>query len=86
MNGLGTIEAVKRTVLRTAGAYGVLPGFAVAEELLSNQFESIALRPSLDQLELKAVRAGRQGPLAPVVQELFERLETAVPSRGKEHR
>src|SRR5712671_1838896 len=36
MNGLGTIEAVKRTVMRTAGAYGILPGFAVAEELQSN--------------------------------------------------
>jgi DNA-binding transcriptional LysR family regulator len=77
MNGLGTIEAVKRTVMQTAGAYGVLPGFAVAEELQSNQFE-------IDRVA--AVRAGRQGPLAPVVHELFERLETAVPSRGKEHR
>jgi DNA-binding transcriptional LysR family regulator len=86
MNGLGTIEAVKRTVMRTAGAYGVLPGFAVAEELQSNRFEPIALRPPLDQLELKAVRPGREGPLAPVVQELFERLESAVPSRAKERR
>jgi len=86
MNGLGTIEAVKRTVLRTAAAYGVLPGFAIAEELQSDRFESIPFRPPLDELELKAVRPGRRGPLAPVVQELFDRLESAGTARVRERR
>ncbi|TMB36000.1 MAG: LysR family transcriptional regulator [Deltaproteobacteria bacterium] len=84
MNGLGTIEAVKRTVLRTAGAYGVLPGFAVSEDLQSNQFETVALRPPLDQLELKGIQAGRQEPLSPVVRQLFERLESSAVPRAKD--
>jgi len=86
MTGLGTIEAVKRTVSRTEGAYGVLPAFAVSEELQSDRFEPIDFRPPLDRLELKAVRASPRDPLAPAVEELFDRLEKSGASRGKESR
>ena len=86
MTGLGTIEAVKRTVSRTAGAYGVLPAFAVSEELQANQFEPIEFRPPLDRLELKAVRRSPHDPPAPAVEELFARLEKSASSRGKDQR
>lgn len=78
MIGLGTIEAVKRTVSRLAGAYGVLPQFALSEELESGSLAAVELRPALRSLELKVLRAGRQ--LAPpAVRELLALIGQTAP-------
>jgi molybdate transport repressor ModE-like protein len=73
----GTIDAVKRSVLTDPLALGVLPGYALAEELRSGRVRAVPVRPSLPQLRLEAGLCGTR-PTGPAAADLVEVLRAAV--------
>jgi DNA-binding transcriptional LysR family regulator len=74
MEATGSVEAVKRSILANAGAVGVLPGFAIADELRSGVVHSIPLRPALPLLQFRAMVYRTRAPKHPVIADLVEML------------
>jgi molybdate transport repressor ModE-like protein len=73
----GTVEAVKRTVLGSAEALGVLPSYAIVEELRSGRAHVVAVEPALPRVTLEVLVAPARGP-RPIVDELIAALRDAV--------
>lgn len=77
LEAAGTVEAVKRSVTRVRGALGVLPSYAVADELRRGALRAIHLRPPPPRVRLEArLAAGR--PHGPAAGELVAALRAAV--------
>jgi DNA-binding transcriptional LysR family regulator len=75
LHSSGSIEGVKRAVLSSADAVGVLPAFAIAHELGRGELEVLRIAPALPILELKAVLAGgEQARPRRLVLDLLDRL------------
>jgi len=85
----GTIDAVKRSVLADRLALGVLPDYAVAEELRNGRMRAVPVRPSLPRLRLAAHLCGVR-PTGPAAAEVVKALRAVVgpesdsSERGKE--
>ena len=77
----GSVEAVKRTVI--AGEYlGVLPAFAVADELASRTMAAVKVEPPLPPIVLAAVEpVGRGAP--PTAHELLDLLRSSGAPPGR---
>jgi DNA-binding transcriptional LysR family regulator len=73
----GTIDAVKRSVLADRLALGVLPDYAVAEDLRNGRMRALPVRPSLPRLRLAAHLCGVR-PTGPAAADLVEVLRTVV--------
>ncbi len=73
----GTIDAVKRSVLADPLALGVLPEYALAEELRSGLARVVPVRPSLPHLRLEAHLCGTR-PIGPAAADLVEVLRAAA--------
>jgi DNA-binding transcriptional LysR family regulator len=73
----GTIDAVKRSVLADRLALGVLPDYAVAEELRNGRMRALPVRPSLPPLRLAAHLCGVR-PTGPAAADLVEVLRSVV--------
>jgi molybdate transport repressor ModE-like protein len=73
----GTIDAVKRSVLADRLALGVLPDYAVAEDLRNGRMRALPVRPSLPPLRLTAHLCGVR-PAGPAAADLVEVLRTVV--------
>jgi DNA-binding transcriptional LysR family regulator len=73
----GTIDAVKRSVLADRLALGVLPDYAVAEELRNGRMRALSVRPSLPSLRLAAHLCGVR-PTGPATADLVEVLRSVV--------
>ena len=73
----GTIDAVKRSVLADRLALGVLPDYAVAEELRNGRMRALPVRPSLPPLRLAAHLCGVR-PTGPAAADLVEVLRAVV--------
>jgi DNA-binding transcriptional LysR family regulator len=71
----GSVEAVKRSVLAHPTGLGVLPQFAVADELRSGLVQPLPLRPPLPQVRLDAMTYRRREPLHPAIAELLDVLQ-----------
>jgi DNA-binding transcriptional LysR family regulator len=69
----GTIEGVKRRVLRDTNALGLLPLYALEEEIRAGRVIPLTLRPALAPLRLDAVFAGDRTAY-PLAGELIEEL------------
>ncbi len=69
----GTIDAVKRSVLADRLALGVLPDYAVAEELRNGRMRALPVRPSLPPLRLAAHLCGVR-PTGPAAADLVRVL------------
>jgi molybdate transport repressor ModE-like protein len=78
----GSIEGVKRSVAVEPGALGVLPGYAVAEELRTGAFRALRLRPPLPRLRLDCVQA-TDGPVPPAAAAFIEAVGAAVTGHGR---
>jgi DNA-binding transcriptional LysR family regulator len=75
MEAAGSVEAVKRTVV--AGEHlGVLPAFAVADELASRTIAAVRLRPPIPPIALSALHPAKRRP-SPSARDLLELLGTA---------
>jgi DNA-binding transcriptional LysR family regulator len=72
---VGTIEAVRRGAEADASALGILPYYAVAEDLRSGRLRQITVRPPLPRLKLTAL-VPAESPSHPAIAELIERLRT----------
>jgi molybdate transport repressor ModE-like protein len=77
----GTIDAVKRSVLADRLALGVLPEYAVAEELRNGRMRALPVRPSLPRLRLTAHLCGVR-LTGPAAADLVEVLRTVLPEDG----
>src|SRR3954447_1433904 len=73
----GTIDAVKRSVLAEPLALGVLPDYALADDLRAGLARVVPVRPSLPRLRLEAHLCETR-PLAPAAVDLVEVLRAAV--------
>jgi DNA-binding transcriptional LysR family regulator len=73
----GTIDAVKRSVLADRLALGVLPEYAVAEELRNGRMRAVPVRPSLPRLRLAAHLCGVR-PTGPAAAEVVKVLRAVV--------
>lgn len=69
MEAVGSVEAVKRTVI--SGEYlGILPAFAVADELASGTMRALTVEPPLPPIVLAAVHPAKRRPV-PAARELL---------------
>lgn len=73
----GTIDAVKRSVLADRLALGVLPEYAVAEDLRNGRMRALPVRPSLPRLRLAAHLCGVR-PTGPAAAEVVQVLRAVV--------
>ncbi len=62
LESAGTIEAVKRTVAPSPVALGVLPTYAVEEELRRGDLCAIVVRPALPRLHLVVLQSSSRAP------------------------
>src|SRR6266853_27484 len=70
----GSVEAVKRSVLANPEALGVLPDYAIADELQAARVQPIQLRPAAPTLQLRAMVYRTRAPKHPVIADLIEML------------
>ncbi len=76
LESVGSIDAVKRSVLDHALAVGVLPGYTLEAELADGRLRALALRPAFAPLRLGARwHPGR--PAGPAARALLEALRPA---------
>jgi DNA-binding transcriptional LysR family regulator len=83
MQGMGTIEGVKRAILAGGPALGLLPEHAVLVEMHDGALKEVRVRPALPSVVLRAVFApGRaRSPVAvDLLQSLSDSLRKAAPS------
>jgi DNA-binding transcriptional LysR family regulator len=72
MEAAGSVEAVKRTVI--AGEHlGVLPAFAVADELAARTIAAVKVSPAMPEIALRALHPVKRRA-APAARELLELL------------
>jgi DNA-binding transcriptional LysR family regulator len=81
MEAAGSVEAVKRTVI--SGEYlGVLPAFAVADELASRTIAAVTADPPIPPIVLASVQPAKGEP-APAARELLELLRSTAAPAGR---
>jgi DNA-binding transcriptional LysR family regulator len=73
MQAMGTIEGVKRGLLESGTALGLLPEHAVEPELREGTLAEVRVRPVLPVLELRAVQVAGAGS-SPVADDLLGSL------------
>jgi len=74
----GSVEAVKRSVATNPLALGVLPAYALAEELRTGLLRALSLRPGLPPVRLEAMLYRARPPVHPAVAELLRVLSTTL--------
>ncbi len=79
----GSVEAVKRSVLSNSQAMGVLPRYALLEELRTGGLCALSLRPGLPGVRLEARVCRTRPPTHPAVAELIEVLCTTLSERSE---
>ncbi len=79
MEATGTIDSVKSNVTASTRALGVLPAYALAEELQSGRLRAVAVRPALPRVTLEAILF-RARPTPPAAVELIEALKASLSS------
>ncbi len=77
----GSIEAVKRSVAASPLALGVLPDYALAEELAERAVAALPVRPSLPRMRLEALLCSTK-PAHPAAAELVEALRATLARPG----
>ena len=73
----GSIEAVKRSVLTDPLALGVLPDYALAEELQAGRVRALSVRPGLPRVRLEALLSAVR-PTHPATTEFVEMLRATL--------
>jgi DNA-binding transcriptional LysR family regulator len=76
LESVGSIEGVKRGVKADASALGLLPYYAVAEDLTSKEAHALTLRPPPPHMQLIALLPSSHTGSHPVVPELIEQMRT----------
>jgi DNA-binding transcriptional LysR family regulator len=77
----GSVEAVKRNVLSHPLSVGVLPEYALAEELRTGLMRALAVQPRLPSMRLEARLSRPQPPIHPAFTELLATLTASASGR-----
>jgi DNA-binding transcriptional LysR family regulator len=77
----GSVEAVKRSVATNRLTLGVLPAYALAEELRTGRLCALSLKPGLPRVRLEGRLYRTRPPTHPAVAELMEVLSTTLSDR-----
>jgi len=77
----GSVEGVKRTVVSDTAALGLLPAFAIAEELRLGSLIRLDLRPPPPRMRLRALLSP-SGGAHPALNELLEVISRIVDSHS----
>jgi DNA-binding transcriptional LysR family regulator len=72
LEATGSVEAVKRSVLTDRLGLGVLPIYAVAEEVRTARLSTLRVRPDLPRVRLEAMSYRARPPAHPAVAVLLE--------------
>ena len=83
LESTGSVEAVKRSVFSDRLGLGVLPGYAVADEIRTGRLFALRLRPELPRVRLEAMSYRTRPPAHPAVAALLEAVRHRV-SRVRE--
>ncbi len=81
----GSVEGVKRSVGSDAAALGLLPAFAIADELRSGNLVRLDLRPPPPRMRLRALLSPSRGR-HPALDELLDAIGRDLDSRPPECR
>jgi DNA-binding transcriptional LysR family regulator len=82
LEATGSVEAVKHHVLTDDLGVGVLPIYAVAEELRTARLSTLRVRPELPRMRLDAMLSRTRPPAHPAVAALLEAVRrNASPSK-----
>ncbi|MEO7455932.1 MAG: LysR family transcriptional regulator [Gemmatimonadaceae bacterium] len=76
LESVGSIESVKRGVADDPLALGLLPTYAIAEELAQRAVSSVSLRPALPLMRLVALGSPANAEPHPIVGELVDQLRS----------
>jgi DNA-binding transcriptional LysR family regulator len=79
----GSVEAVKRNVLTHPLGLGVLPEYALAEELRTGLMRALAVQPRLPSMRLEARLSRPQPPIHPALTELLAALTASACGRSQ---
>ncbi len=74
----GSVEAVKRSVLTHPDGLGILPHYAIAEELLAGLLHAVAIRPAMPSVRLHAMLYRTRTPMHPAIAALIDVLRAPV--------
>jgi molybdate transport repressor ModE-like protein len=88
LEATGSVEAVKHSVLTDRLGIGVLPMYAVAEEVRTGRLFSLRVRPELPRVRLEAMSYRTRSPVHPAVAALLEavRRNASRPSEPRRRR
>jgi DNA-binding transcriptional LysR family regulator len=82
LQATGSIEAVKRGVLADSSALGLLPAYAVADDVRAGRMVHVDVRPALPRMRLDALlsrsRSRHPGTIQ-LIDELRRTLRTSIP-------
>jgi DNA-binding transcriptional LysR family regulator len=76
LNSVGSIEAVKRGVEGDTTALGLLPHYALAEDIARHRVYPVTLAPSPPRMQLVAISSGASNASHPIVGELLEDMRS----------
>jgi DNA-binding transcriptional LysR family regulator len=74
----GSMEGVKQSVIADPLGLGVLPGFALDEELRTGRVRALLLQPDLPPLRLEAMLYRGRPPRHPAITALLDALRTTL--------
>jgi DNA-binding transcriptional LysR family regulator len=83
LEATGSVEAVRQSVLTDRLALGVLPLYAVTEDIRSGRLRPILLRPALPRVQLQAALYRVRSPAHPAVAGLLEAIRQSVSRRSE---
>jgi DNA-binding transcriptional LysR family regulator len=86
LEATGSVEAVKRCVVTEQMALGVLPGYAIAEELRIGRFTALSVQPRLPRVRLQAMSYRTRLPAHPAVSTLLDAVQRSVGRQLPEQR
>jgi DNA-binding transcriptional LysR family regulator len=78
LESTGSVESVKRSVMTNPLGLGVLPKYALAEELRAGLVQALMVRPGVPSVRLEAMLYRTRSPMHPAVAELVDVLSTNV--------
>jgi LysR family transcriptional regulator, low CO2-responsive transcriptional regulator len=78
LEGTGSVEGVKRGVLADDLGLGVLPHYAIADEVRAARFATLRIRPDLPRMRLAAMSYRTRPPVHPAVAALLDAVRHNV--------
>jgi DNA-binding transcriptional LysR family regulator len=85
LEATGSVEAVKRSVFSENGGLGVLPIYAVADELRTRRVSLVKIRPELPRFRLEAMCYRAKPAVHPAIADLLDAVRRSVSQLSELH-